>query len=359
VLSKGEQRSKPVLATVAALAGVSAPTVSKVINGRDDVAAATRARVQAALDQLGYELPVQRRARSAGPAMVDLVIDGLGSHYSIEVLAGLLACAADSDVDVVVSNVTPAKLHRANHEEWAQRMVEAGRMGLILVTSQVTARQLESFQRRNIPVVVIDPLNPPRAGIVSVGATNFAGGKAAAEHLLGLGHSRIAFLGGPDAAECSVARLHGYLAALMGHGIASRPEYVLTGTFRQDFGVAGTRKLLALTERPTAIFAGNDVIALGVLDEARRQGLSVPGDLSLVGFDGTPLCEQTLPRLTSVAQPLRDMGRAALRSVMKLSRGEALDSAHVELATELVVRDSSAAPGAVGTRPGSHARVGA
>lgn len=335
---------KPVLATVAALAGVSAPTVSKVINGRDDVAEATRVRVQAALAELGYESPMQRRARSVGPVMVDLVIDGTNTQYSMELLTGILDCAAVEDVDVVVGNVTPAKLHRANHEEWAQRMVESGRKGLILVTSELTSHQLVSFQQRNIPVVVIDPLNPPRQGFTSVGATNWAGGKEATEHLIGLGHERIAFLGGPNAAECSVARLHGYLAALMNHGISSRPEYILEGEFNARFGVTGTRQLLALDEPPTAIFAGSDGTALGVLEEAREHGLRVPDDLSLVGFDGTPLTEQTLPRLTSVAQPLQEMGRAALRAVLRLVKGEALDSAHMELATELVVRDSTAPP---------------
>lgn len=337
-------KRKPVLATVAKLAGVSAPTVSKVVNGRDDVAEATRVRVVAALEELGYQSPVQRRARQSGPDMVDLVIDGIGNQYSMELLFGLLEVAAREDVEVVVSNVTPTKLHRANHEEWAQRMLELGRKGLILVTSEVTAKQIESFRRRGIPVVVIDPLNPPPSGFVSVGATNWAGGRSAAEHLIGLGHQKIAFLGGPEAAECSVARLHGYLAALMSNGIAANPEYAMSGEFNHRSGVQGTRQLLALADPPTAIFAASDTIALGVLDEARRQGVRVPEDLSLVGFDGTALVEQTLPRLTSVAQPLREMSRAALRSVLRLAAGEELDSAHVELATELVIRDSTAAP---------------
>ncbi|MCQ9162764.1 MULTISPECIES: LacI family DNA-binding transcriptional regulator [unclassified Arthrobacter] len=343
-MSEKSQRSKPVLATVAALAGVSAPTVSKVINGRDDVAAGTRARVQEALERLGYESPVQRRSRSAGPAMVELVFDGINTQYSLEVLTGILDYASAEGVEIVLSSVTPRKLHNANHEEWAQRMVESGRKGLVLVTSEVTGKQLDSFKRRSIPVVVIDPLNPPHSGFVSVGATNWAGGKAATEHLIALGHERIAYLGGPEAAECSVARLHGYLAALMGHGIPARPGYALAGGFNQAFGASGAANLLALPEPPTAIFAGSDDIALGVLDEARRQNVRVPEDISLVGFDGTALAEQTLPRLTSVAQPLKEMGRAALRSVLRLAKGETLDSLHVELATELVVRDSTAVP---------------
>lgn len=343
-MERAARRSKPVLATVAAMAGVSAPTVSKVINGRDDVAEETRVRVQAALDELGYESPVQRRARNSGPAMVDLVIDGIRGYYQLEVLGGILDFAIEAGVEIVLGHVTPAKLHSMNHEEWAQRMLESGRKGLILVTSEVTTKHLESFSRRGIPVVVIDPLNPPSAGVVSVGATNWAGGKAATEHLISLGHKRIAYLGGPDGAECSVARQHGYLAALMGHGIPSRPEYMMNQDFSQAFGVYGARQLLALPEPPTAIFAGSDTTALGVLEEARSQGVRIPEDLSLVGFDGTKVTEQTLPRLTSVAQPLKEMGRSALRSVLRLAGGEVLDSSHVELATQLVVRDSTAAP---------------
>ncbi|MBG6238201.1 LacI family transcriptional regulator [Mycetocola sp. CAN_C7] len=335
-------KSKPLLTTVAALAGVSAPTVSKVVNGRADVSATTRLRVQAALDELGYTSPMQRRMRSGGPAMVDLVIADHDGAYSMEVLRGILDHAETVGVDIVVSSHTPNKLARVDHHDWAQRMTDSGRSGVIFVTSEMTAGQLRAFQQRDIAVLVIDPLNPPPGGYASVGATNWAGGKSATEHLLGLGHDRIAFIGGPAAAECSVARLHGYLAALAGRGIPARQPYVFDGPFSQRSGAICARQALDLENPPTAIFAASDTIALGVLEVARERGLRVPDDLSVVGFDGTPLADQTLPRLTSVAQPLQEMGRAALRAVLALSRGERLDSARTELATELIVRDSTA-----------------
>lgn len=345
-MSTSTPETKPRLADVATLAGVSAPTVSKVINGRDDVAAATRQRVQDALAALGYESPSQRRVQAPGPGLVDLVFDRLDTSYSLDVLRGMVEYAAEQQVEVVVSTMSAEKLRSRNHEQWAQRLSDSGRRGLICITSEVTAAQIRSFERRGIPVVVIDPLNPPRSGLVSVGATNWAGAKAAVEHLIGLGHRRIAFLGGPDAAECSVARLHGYLAAMMSHDLPVEPGYVLPGTFRRDSGVGRAQALLSLPEPPTAIFAASDTIALGVLEEARNRGLHIPEDLSLVGFDGTDITEQSVPRLTSVAQPLQEMGRAALRSVLRLANGEVLESHHVELATELVVRESTAPPAA-------------
>lgn len=342
---KRGRNAKPTLASVAELAGVSAPTVSKVINGRDDVAEGTRGRVQQALTQLGYESPVQRRLRTTAPALVDLVFDGLNTSYSLAILTGIIDSAGTENVEVVLSTVTPKKLKSTNHLEWSARLADSGRRGIILVTSEVTGQQLEAFERRNIPVAVIDPLNPPRqSGFVSIGATNWAGGKAAAEHLIELGHRRIGFVGGPEAAECSVARLHGYLAALRAHGIEVPDEYIVSGNFNRESGVRGARSLLSLPEPPTAIFAASDLTALGVLDEARRRGIQVPDDLSLVGFDGTDITEQSVPRLTSVSQPLQEMGRSALRSILRLSEGEEIESLHVEFATALVVRDSTAPP---------------
>jgi LacI family transcriptional regulator len=134
------------------------------------------------------------------------------------------------------------------------------------------------------------------------------------------------------------------MAALMAKDVTVDPSYVLSGSFRSDHGARGLKALLSLAEPPTAIFAASDSIALGVLGEARRNGLRIPEDLSLVGFDGTYQAEESIPPLTSVAQPLQEMGRAALRAVLRQLHGEALDSQRVELATHLVVRESTAAP---------------
>lgn len=340
-----QQRSRPNLASIAASAGVSVPTVSKVIHGRPGVSDDTRKRVQELIDATGYQSPSERRLRSTGPMMVDLVIGDSRDQYSMGVFNGIRSYASEADIDVVISSLDPKNLYRTDAEEWSRRMVESGRRGLIAVTSQLTRRQLAAFAARDLPVVVVDAVNTPDPDVVSVGSTNWAGGKAATEHLLAMGHERIAFLGGPTEAECNQARMHGYLAALMSQGIPMRPEYMLDGEqFARATGAAGARELFSLPEPPTAIFAAADSIALGVLSEARAHGLDIPRDLSLVGFDGVPLGEQTLPALTSVAQPLLDIGRTALRTLVRLTNGERLDSLRVELATELVVRGSTAAP---------------
>ncbi|HKU03743.1 MAG TPA: LacI family DNA-binding transcriptional regulator [Arthrobacter sp.] len=336
---------KPTLASVALQAGVSTPTVSKVVNGREDVAPETRARILTALEQAGYQSPVQRRSATRTSTVIEVVVDVLTSAYTTEVLDGILHLAAAEDVEVLVSVTGPSTPTLQTAERRAQRMVDEGRAGMIVVTSAFSEAQMHAFRRRRIPVVVIDPLNPPPADVVSVGATNWAGGKAATEHLLELGHRRIAYIGGIERAECNQARLHGYMAALAAHGLAVDPQYIVSGgRFRRDSGVSGMKTLLKLEKSPTAIFAGSDSIALGVLSEAAHCGLKVPGDISLVGFDGTIQGEESVPALTSVAQPLEEMGRAALRSLLRQARGEVLDSHRVELATHVIVRESTAAP---------------
>ena len=335
---------KITLSQIADDAGVSVPTVSKVLNGRDDVADATRARVQRAIRSLGYESPQQRRATTHGPALVDLVIDRLNSAYSVEVMRGIVDVAGIEDVEIVISTVSSKQTRSADSARWAHRLRSAGRRGLILVTSEIDQGQLEEFRSHGISVVLIDPLSSQQDDVATIGATNWAGGRAAVDHLLSLGHRRIAFLGGPADADCNRARLHGFHAALADAGIEADPTLIRNGAFDSDTGVVGLSALLAAGAQPTAIFAASDSIALGVIAEAHRRGISVPDDLSVVGFDGTQLVDQTIPRLTSVAQPLFEMGATALRTVLRLSRGEQIDSAHVELATRLVVRDSTAPP---------------
>jgi LacI family transcriptional regulator len=328
------------LAAVAASAGVSVATVSKVLNGRSDVAASTRSRVQSVLRQHEYVSPALRRGETAGIITVDVEFDADLNAYSCEILQGAVDAGAEEDVAVVVS--TRASGRGADRTAaWARDQVSAGRRALIAVTSELTSGHLTALSRANLPLVVIDPMSLPRARVTSVGSTNFAGGLTATEHLLGLGHRRIAYVGGPASAGCNQARMHGFRAAMEAAGHHVPAEYLLCGEFRYRNGVAGGTALLNLPEAPTAIFAGNDEIALGVMEAARAHGLRVPDDLSIVGFDDTQPARMASPPLTTVRQPLRQMGGVALRTALRLAAGEKIESHHVELATELVVRAST------------------
>jgi DNA-binding LacI/PurR family transcriptional regulator len=193
--------------------------------------------------------------------------------------------------------------------------------------------------------VVVDPVNPPPPEVASVGATNWAGGLAATEHLLSLGHRRIAAIAGPEDFLCSRARIDGYRSALERAGIDFERELVRHGDFQHHGGFGPGGELLDLPGRPTAIFAGNDQQALGVYEAARQRGLRIPQDLSVVGFDDLPVARWVSPPLTTVRQPLAEMGRAAAEMLGGLIEGVPLRSRRLELSTELITRESTGPAG--------------
>ncbi|WP_225849442.1 LacI family DNA-binding transcriptional regulator [Streptomyces sp. HPF1205] len=326
------------LADIAQAAGVSVATVSKVVNGRGDVAPQTRARVQELLYQHDYLAPVFRHTEAAESPTIEVQFQGGVTSYVAKALEGIIDSAAEAGAMVVIS-----KASRAPH--WARDLVSAGRRALIAVTSVYTTAHLNELARAGLPMVVLDPLHLPDSRVNSVGATNFSGGLAATQHLLRLGHRRVAYLGGPAMAVCNQARMHGYRAAMEAEGAQVPDAYVRPGEFTYETGLLGAAALLDLEEPPTAIFTGNDEIALGVIETARSRGLRVPEDLSVVGFDDTDIARMASPPLTTVRQPLREMGGAALRTALRLANADKVESHHIELATELVVRASTAPPG--------------
>jgi LacI family transcriptional regulator len=245
----------------------------------------------------------------------------------------------------VVGPLDDRSLSGATPQAWARRLVAAGRAGVIVVTGALTQAHVDALSLTGVPLVLMDPLNLPRAEVTSVGSTNFAGGMSVTQHLIDLGHRRIAYVGGPPTAGCNQARLHGYRAALETAGITALPEFVRGGGFHYDVGRRAGEELLDLDPRPTAIVGGSDTIALGIMEAARVRGLRIPDQLSVTGFDDTELATMAAPPLTVIRQPLREMGRVALKTVLQMAAGEALDSHHVELATELVVRSSTGPPG--------------
>ncbi len=328
------------LESVANAAGVSKATVSKVLNGREDVNPETRARVARVLEQHRY---VPRARRPAGVRRVfEVVFDGFRSPYTLEIIRGVTEAAGELDIDVVIG---PA-LGNAPGADWVRRIVAAAREGVIVVTSNLSDDHWQRLSDAKTPVVVIDPIGVPGVEVPSVGAMNWSGGLAATEHLIHLGHRRIGVLGGRPDALCARARVHGYHAALDTAGIPADPALVRYGDFGYDLAYEHGLELLALEPRPTAVFATSDLQAFGLIEAARLRHLRVPDDLSVVGFDDLPTARWAAPPLTTIRQPLADMGRVALRTAERLADSEGLDTNRVELATELVIRESTASPGA-------------
>ena len=338
----GRGGRRPTLAAIAAEAGVSLPTVSKVVNGRPDVAPATRARVERLLDERQYSRSGLRRRRRSG--LVDLVFNGLDSPWAVEILRGVEEWCSAHQMGVAVSAVRHGNARPAS---WTSALASHDTDGviLILVTSELAAGQMDHLRSGGIPLVVVDPVNPPPPDIPSVGATNWAGGLAATEHLLGLGHTRIGAIAGPGDYLCSRARIDGYRSALEQAGIRFDPALVRHGDFQHEGGFVRGGELLDLAGpqgRLTAVFAGSDQQALGVYEAARQRGLRIPQDVSVVGFDDLPVARWVSPPLTTVRQPLAEMGRVAAEVLGDLIDGVPPRSRRLELSTELIVRESTA-----------------
>ncbi|WP_079083687.1 LacI family DNA-binding transcriptional regulator [Streptomyces longwoodensis] len=334
-------RGKVTITAIAREAGVSVPTVSRVVNGRSDVAPGTRARVEDLLRRHGY----RRRspAPSAGAALLDLVFHDLDSPWAVEILRGVEEVAHTAGVGTVVSAIHGRS---GAAREWMRNLRARASDGVILVTSALEPGLQDQLRVLGVPLVVVDPTGSPGADAPTIGAANWAGGLAATEHLLSLGHRRIALIAGPSRLLCSRARHDGYRAALEAAGLSVDPALVVPGDFRPESGFAGCTALLDLPEPPTALFAASDQMALGAIEALRRRGLRVPEDMSVVGFDDLPEVRWSAPPLTTVRQPLADMGRLAVRTVLRLARGEHPGSPRVELGTDLVVRCSTAPPAA-------------
>ncbi len=326
------------IATIAELAGVSVPTVSKVINGRSDVSLDTRRRVEATIREQGYRRSDRSTNRSD---LIEVLFHELESAWALEIIMGVERVARENDLAVVLSEMQG---RRTPGRGWIEGVLARRPTGVIAVFSDLSETLRMQLKTRGIPFVVVDPTGEPLHDTPSIGATNWNGGLAATRHLLGLGHRRIGVICGPEEILCSRARLDGYRAAMDAAGVPIDPELIRHGAFHVKEGVAEGRALLALPDRPTAIFAGNDLQAFGVYQAAREARLHIPEDLSVVGFDDLPVASWVGPPLTTIRQPLVQMAVTAARLVMTLARGEQPSQTRVELATELVVRESTAPP---------------
>jgi LacI family transcriptional regulator len=333
-----EANSRVTIRDVADRAGVSVATVSKVINARYGVAASTFARVQAVIDELGYEASlVARSLRNHRTNVIGILVSDI-EPFSAELLKGAAKAIKGTGYELVVYS---AGGMAGDHVGWERRYLSrlSGTLidGAILVTPTVVGASFGA------PVVAVDP-HTGGDEVPTVDSDNLRGAQLATEHLIGLGHRRIGFLAGRRDLESARLRELGYQRALSEAGLEFDPGLVRVGSYDEGASQQAARELLALANRPSAIFAANDLSAITTIDVALTLGLSVPEDLSVIGFDNIPEGALMTPALTTIEQPIQLMGQRAIAMLIELLRGQALALTHVTLPTRLVVRQSCAAP---------------
>ena len=324
---------------VAAQAGVSIATVSKVINGRYGVAAGTLARVQAVIDKLGYESSlVAQSLRSHRTNVIGILVADI-EPFSAELLKGAARAIRGTGYELVVYSGGGLARDQAGWERrYLSRVSGTLTDGTILVTPTVVDVM------HGAPVVAVDP-HTGSSSLPSIASDNLAGGVTATEYLIGLGHRRIGLLAGRPDLESARLREQGYRQALAAAGIELDPDLVRVGGYQLESAEEPARELLRLSPPPTAVFAANDMTAIQVMRVACSLGMSVPDDLSVIGFDNIPESGVTEPGLTTIAQPIQDMGFEAVRMLIGLIDGTAPGTSQLTLPTALVVRQSCRAPG--------------
>jgi LacI family transcriptional regulator len=331
------------LKDIADEAGVSVATVSRVLNGRPDVAQHTRELVLAAARAHGpaAEGRLRRRRRAEHTRLVGVTLPMINSDYYATMLNAIAESLYELDMRLVAC---PAgELHDREHT-LLEMLADGTTDGGILILPFESLDELESLRRRGYPFVVLDTRGPVPEGIPTVAAAHASGAHIAVEHLLQLGHRRIAAITGPEGLAATDGRLSGYRAALAGHGMLASDALLREGNHELASGFAAAEELLALDEPPTAIFAFNDWMAIGAIHAVQARGLRVPDDVSVVGFDDADAAHVVRPALTTVRQPIEEMARLAVTMLRGLLEGQQLASWRVEVKAALVERDSTAPP---------------
>jgi LacI family transcriptional regulator len=320
---------------VAAEAGVSVATVSKVINGRYGVAPDTLQRVQAVIDQLGYESSlVARSLRSRRTNVIGILVADI-EPFSAELLKGAGAAIRARDYELIVYSGSG---HGKDNSGWERRYVS--RLGGTLTDGMILVTPTVVDVSDATPIVAIDPHTGP-SSLPSVHSDNLAGAITATRHLVELGHRRIGFLAGRPDLESARQREQGYRDALTAAGIPIDPQLIRVGDYELEMSERPARQLLTLDDRPTAVFAANDLSAIQTMHVARSLGLSVPDDLSVIGFDNIPESALIGPPLTTIDQSIQEMGRRAVELLIDLIEGNIEPPGQITLPTRLIVRQST------------------
>jgi LacI family transcriptional regulator, galactose operon repressor len=320
---------------VAARAGVSVATVSKVINGRYGVAADTTARVQAVIDDLGYEASlVAQSLRNHRTNVIGILVADL-EPFSAELLKGAADAIRDSGYEMVVYS---AGGHARDRPGWERRYLS--RLSGTLIDGAVLVTPTVVDVNYGAPIVAIDP-HAGQSELPTIDSDNLRGSQLATGHLIELGHRRIAMLTGRPDLESAKLRELGYRQALAAAGIRVSEDLIRVGGYDAHQSARQARELLVRPDPPTALFAANDVSAIAAIGAAAELGVRVPGDLSVVGFDNIPESALCTPPLTTVNQPIREMGERSIELLLQLIRGQTPEMTHITLATSLVPRQTT------------------
>lgn len=324
------------IAQIAQIAGVSVPTVSKVLNGRADVALPTRSRVEQVIKEYGFV-----RSRSARPlrkgksGLIDLLLPRLDDEYFLPIIEGVAQVLYEAGARLVLTS-THYQPEEAIHR--IDTVTAHSTDGLLVVLA--SEETIEHLERSKLPFVLIHSQGGLLSTAPSVRIASWEGGFVATRYLITLGHQRIAYIGKTTVARDAIERIAGYRAALDAAHLPIDPQLQCEGYFTEEDGYTATKALLALADPPTAIFAGNDRQAAGVYRALHELGVTVPDEMSVIGFDNLPFTEIMQPPLTTIHAPRLELGRTAATMLLRLINGEPLEMARVVLSTHLVERQS-------------------
>ncbi len=327
---------RPTIARIAQIAGVSVPTVSKVLNGRMDVSIPTRERVEQVIEEYGFVRNRAARAlRKGKTGLVELILPRLGDEYFLPILEGAAQVLFEAGVRLVM---TPTNYRSEEEVRWIDTVTDHSTDGILVVLPSEGV--IEHLERSGVPFVLIHNQGGLLSTAPSVRITSWEGGFVATNHLTNLGHRRIAYIGKTAPARDAIERIAGYRAALDAANLPIDPQLQCDGAFTEADGYTATKTLLKLQEPPTAIFAGNDRQAAGVYRALHELGITVPSEMSVIGFDNLPFTELLNPPLTTVHAPRLELGRTAAAMVLRLINGEPLEMTRAVLPTEFIERQS-------------------
>ena len=332
------QKRRATVRDIAAETGVSIATVSRVLNGQANVAPETRELVRRAVERLGAQKP-RARNPTAPPTGGGIFVR---CPYLLTDYFGIIVSSIAETLELHHRHLILEAGEAAKQVDVLPRLPgRPGVDGAILILPPEPSDEIVALRDQRLPFVVVDPRSPLPSDIPAVSAAHAAGARSLTAHLVELGHRRIGVLGGPTEWLAGRERLAGHVSALAEAGVLAAPELLHRLHPTLEDGYRKALQLLDLPEPPTAIVGFNDKLAAGALRAAGERGLRVPEDLSIAGFDDIDISRVTLPALTTVRQPLQEMGRMAVVLIMRWLNSHEYETRHVELATDLIIRDST------------------